>query len=188
MEEEVKDYYDHKRCVPVIDPADPEYKIKLDQRIKDFDNKRDARILDKIRNPMSKEQYLKEHPDDIENRSTRTENWTFEGLARKGRELIRKRELEERLRELEELEEEMELDNILEGQVDETVDETIEPLYCNAVYNKNKRKSNHTAIPSDLAIPEKFFTWSKLFQDNWISGKIQEYGYEAVKNLFENDS
>ena len=106
MEEEVKGYYDHNRCVPVIDPYDPEYQIKLDQRIRDFDHKRDSKILNKIRNPISTEQYLKDHPDDIENRAERTENWTFEGLARKGRELIRKRELEERLRELEELEEE----------------------------------------------------------------------------------
>ena len=186
MEEEVKGYYDHNRCVPVIDPADPEYQIKLDQRIREFDHKRDSKILNKIRNPISTEQYIKDHPDDIANRAERTENWTFEGLARKGRELIRKRELAERLRELEELEEEMELDNLLDGQVDETEDETVEPLYCNAVYNENKRKAK--ANSSDLVIPEKFFTWSKLFQDNWISGKIKDYGYEAVKKLFEEDN
>ena len=136
----------------------------------------DLELIAKTRNPLSKEQFLKEHPDIIE----RNVRCNFDDMVEDGRKLI----IEERLRELEELEEEMELDNLLDGQVDETEDETIEPLYCDAVYNENKRKAN----VSNLVIPEKFFTWSQLAQDTWISKRIEECGYEAVKNLFEEDS
>lgn len=140
---------------------------------------KDTEIIAKIRNPLSKEQFLKEHPDIIE----RNVRCNFDDMVEDGRKLLE----EKMLIDIAELEE-WELDNLLDGQEDDTDDETVEPLYCNAVYNANKRKSNNTVNTSDLVVPEKFFTWTKLYQDSWISSKVEKYGYEAVKKLFEEDT
>ena len=130
---------------------------------------RDKELIQRLSNPINSDAYTEPSRDELWDR------------------FVNEHQIELQMAFEEELED-WELDNLLDGQEDDTVDETIEPLYCNAVYNENRRKSNHTSIPSDLAIPEKFFTWSQLAQDTWVSKRIEEHGYEAVKNLFEEDS
>ena len=61
--------------------------------------------------------------------------------------------------------EDWELDNLLDGQEDDTVDETIEPLYCNAVYNANRLKAQNGKYSK---IPDNFYKWSKLAQNKWL--------------------
>lgn len=109
-------------------------------------NNRDKELLQKLSNPINSDAYTESSRDELWDRFVKEYRIHLQ------------QDYEEEL-------EDWELDNLLEGQEDDTVDETIEPLYCNAVYNENRlkaKKGDYSQLPSN------FYKWSKLCQDKWL--------------------
>ena len=121
---------------------------------------RDKEIIQRLSNPINSDAYTESSRDDLWNR------------------FVLEYQIELQKAFEEELED-WELDNLLDGQEDDTVDETIEPLYTPQVVLDERKYSK---------IPKGFNSWTKLAQSKWIEKSQKVLGRDIRKDEVYNEN